>query len=92
MFLASCDFAAVHASTSGASLACLLFAALAFGPALMMGFVSLLSQRRGMTRTSSDVGVFRVARDGRSFIQVGRACHFGRKGETEASLRARMGV
>lgn len=92
MFLASTDFAAVHASTSGASLACLLFVALAFGPALMMGFVSLLSQKRGMTQASLDVGVFRVAKDGRSFVQIGRSCHWGRKGESEASLRARLSL
>lgn len=36
-----------------------------------------------------EIGTFRVARDGRSFIQVGRVCVWGRKGESEASLRAR---
>ena len=34
-------------------------------------------------------GRFRVARDGRSFVQIGRLCVWGKKGETESSLRAR---
>lgn len=37
----------------------------------------------------TEIGCFRVARDGRSFIQVGRRCVWGRKGESEASLRWR---
>lgn len=36
-----------------------------------------------------EIGRFRTARDGRSFIQIGRVCIWGRKGESEASLRAR---
>ena len=39
--------------------------------------------------SSVEIGRFRTARDGRSFIQVGRICIWGRKGESEASLRAR---
>ena len=39
-----------------------------------------------------EIGRFRVARDGRSFIQVGRICVWGRRGESEASLRARKSV
>lgn len=37
----------------------------------------------------AEVGRFRVAKDGRSFIQIGRICVWGRRGESEASLRAR---
>ena len=40
----------------------------------------------------SEIGRFRVARDGRSFIQVGRLCVWGRRGESEGSLRARKSV
>lgn len=46
----------------------------------------------GVVETAGDVGRFRVARDGRSFIQVGRLCVWGRRGESEDSLRARKGV
>lgn len=85
MYLASADFSALHASCSGAPLALLLLCFLSVAPALVMGFVARFSAR-AMTQ---DTGVFRVARDGRSFIQIGRVCTFGRKGESEASLRAR---
>lgn len=37
------------------------------------------------------VGRYRVARDGRAFVQVGRLCIWGRRGETERSLRGRKG-
>lgn len=40
----------------------------------------------------AEIGRFRVAKDGRSFIQVGRLCVWGRRGELEASLRARKNV
>ena len=46
----------------------------------------------GVVDVVGEVGRFRVARDGRSFIQVGRICVWGRKGESEDSLRARKGV
>ena len=39
-----------------------------------------------------EIGTFRTARDGRSFIQVGRVCIWGRRGESEDSLRARKGA
>ena len=38
------------------------------------------------------IGTFRTARDGRSFVQVGRACVWGRRGESEGSLRLRKGA
>lgn len=38
---------------------------------------------------SGEIGTFRTARDGRSFVQVGRVCVWGRRGESEESLRAR---
>lgn len=88
MFLASLDYAALSASTQGASLACILLAVAFFAPALLMGFVAQVCGPRMMV---APVGIFRTARDGRSFIQVGRVCHFGRRGESEASLRARLG-
>jgi len=87
MFLASLDYASLSASTSGAPLACLLMALTFLVPALLMGFVAQLCGPRMMV---APVGIFRIARDQRSYIQVGRVCHFGRRGETEASLRARL--
>ncbi len=89
MYLASADFSALHASCSGAPLALLLLCLLSVLPALVMGFVARFSAPR---MTQVDLGVFRVARDGRSFLQIGRVCHFGRKGESEASLRARVSL
>ena len=88
MFLASLDFAALSASTSGASLACILLAVAFLAPALLMGFVAQVYGPRMMV---APVGVYRIARDQRSYIQVGRVCHCGRRGESEASLRARLG-
>lgn len=37
-------------------------------------------------------GVFKVARDGRSYVQVGRRCLFGRRGESHASIVSRYNL
>ena len=60
--------------------------------AALDGVQRLLSSRAAARQPVQSVAVFRVARDGRSFLQTGRVCIFGRRGETEASLRARVSL
>lgn len=85
--LALISFSEVHSSIAALPVVIALLGALPIGIALIGGFLGkVLNYRR------SEPVQFRVARDGRSFLQVGRACHFGRKGESEASLRARVSL
>ena len=89
MYLASIDAASLATSTHLALLAPVLMAMAMLLPTLLLGFVG---QIRRSQIIPAPVGTFRVARDGRSYILVGRTCHFGRRGESETSLRARLGA
>lgn len=82
------DFAYLASSCGGFFTLALVSIALLL-PALFLGFCA--AEGRMMVRYDvAPVGVYRLARDGRAFVQVGRVCHFGRKGESEMSLRARL--
>ena len=87
MYLASIDFGILATSTHLALFAPLLLTMSMLLPTLLLGFVG---QIRRSQVISAPVGTFRVARDGRSYIQQGRVCRFGRRGESETSLRARL--
>ena len=69
-------------------LLCALCAAplgLAFGLASVQSFLAI-----GAAKAGFDVfvlpGRYRVARDGRAFVQIGRRCYFGRRGESHAHI------
>lgn len=89
MYLASIDFSSMSASTSAAPLVSLLLVLLFLAPCAMMMVVAAF---RPLPVPPGPVGEFRRAKDGRAFIQCGRVCHFGRRGESEASLRARLSL
>lgn len=89
MYLASIDFAPLATSASLSVLAPLVALVAFLLPTLLIGFVG---QFRRAQVIPAPVGVFRVARDGRAFIQIDRVCHFGRRGESEESLRARVSL
>ena len=88
-------FAAITAASSSCSAAPFILGtmfALAILAPLLAGLVWGRRPGKALDMMVRPVGVFRVARDGRSFLQVGRACVWGRKGETETALRARVSL
>ena len=95
MFAASADFSSLY-QTCDAGCTFLLAVLGCLVPALFLGWCAYLGRMAGQVlRFAGDdgspaVGVYRVARDGRGFVQIGRVCHFGKRGESESSLRARL--
>ena len=96
MYAASIDFLSLS-QTCDAGCTFLLCAVGILLPVLFLGLAAYLGKMSGQTlRFGSDddsramAGEYRIARDGRAYVQVGRVCHFGRWGETESSLRARL--
>ena len=96
MYAASIDFLSLS-QTCDAGCTFLLCAMGILLPVLFLGWAAYLGKMSGQTvRFAQDdgsrpvAGEYRIARDGRAYVQVGRVCHFGRKGETESSLRARL--
>ena len=87
--LAAIDFSALALTGSAGFALCLSLALTLI--VSMLGIVTV--REHHMNKLSYEpcvMGEYRVARDGRAYVQVGRVCHFGRRGEDEGSLRARL--
>ena len=86
--LASINFSALYLSCSGFALVALTMLAAPFGVVAIAGiYKALLGEN-----TPSAPLEFRVARDGRSYVKIGRLCYWGRRGESFASIVNRYGL
>lgn len=87
--LAAVDFSALALTGSAGFALCLSMALTLI--VSMLGIVTARGHILSHVRyDTSFAGEYRIARDGRAYVQVGRVCHFGRRGEDEGSLRARL--
>jgi len=76
------------------ALLCALCAApigLAFGLASAQSILALGAAKGGFERALLP-GTYRVARDGRAFIQIGRRCYFGKRGESHEAIALRYNL
>lgn len=86
--LSSFPFGVVHASTCAAPLVAL---------ALLLAPVALVSLARMIAALMPSAPppaqpVYRVARDGRPYVKIGRLCYWRRRGESFASIVNRYGL